>query len=111
MIRRPPRSTLFPYTTLFRSTGGVGIWWVDSGNSGSTIDHVTPGGPAAQAGLLPGDVVVAVNGEPIEEASDASDLIRGPIGAPVALSIRRNGALLTVQLVRVDLAALTAGSR
>src|SRR2546426_7502505 len=26
MIRRPPRSTLFPYTTLFRSNGG--IWGV-----------------------------------------------------------------------------------
>src|SRR2546425_7090029 len=25
MIRRPPRSTLFPYTTLFRSTSGIGI--------------------------------------------------------------------------------------
>src|SRR3712207_9164781 len=25
MIRRPPRSTLFPYTTLFRSKG-VSIW-------------------------------------------------------------------------------------
>src|SRR5687767_15253897 len=27
MIRRPPRSTLFPYTTLFRSTGrgGAGV--------------------------------------------------------------------------------------
>src|SRR3712207_7456694 len=26
MIRRPPRSTLFPYTTLFRSlTGGFGL--------------------------------------------------------------------------------------
>src|SRR2546422_7174205 len=24
MIRRPPRSTLFPYTTLFRSAAGVG---------------------------------------------------------------------------------------
>src|SRR5256885_6760968 len=24
MIRRPPRSTLFPYTTLFRSVSGVG---------------------------------------------------------------------------------------
>src|SRR3712207_8437874 len=24
MIRRPPRSTLFPYTTLFRSASGVG---------------------------------------------------------------------------------------
>src|SRR2546422_2546192 len=26
MIRRPPRSTLFPYTTLFRSWGGSGVW-------------------------------------------------------------------------------------
>src|SRR5438046_4485380 len=26
MIRRPPRSTLFPYTTLFRSGGGWGRW-------------------------------------------------------------------------------------
>src|SRR5258706_7555109 len=25
MIRRPPRSTLFPYTTLFRSHLGIGI--------------------------------------------------------------------------------------
>src|SRR3989475_7296595 len=25
MIRRPPRSTLFPYTTLFRSQGGHGM--------------------------------------------------------------------------------------
>src|SRR3712207_7242054 len=25
MIRRPPRSTLFPYTTLFRSPGGRAI--------------------------------------------------------------------------------------
>src|SRR2546427_4370155 len=26
MIRRPPRSTLFPYTTLFRSTLGPQLW-------------------------------------------------------------------------------------
>src|SRR5258708_27873725 len=25
MIRRPPRSTLFPYTTLFRSPGAAGL--------------------------------------------------------------------------------------
>src|SRR5438128_5812746 len=25
MIRRPPRSTLFPYTTLFRSAAGVAL--------------------------------------------------------------------------------------
>src|SRR5256885_12256306 len=28
MIRRPPRSTLFPYTTLFRSELNRGITWV-----------------------------------------------------------------------------------
>src|SRR3712207_7007842 len=27
MIRRPPRSTLFPYTTLFRSRGGPERGW------------------------------------------------------------------------------------
>src|SRR5258708_11354316 len=27
MIRRPPRSTLFPYTTLFRSGPGCGLAW------------------------------------------------------------------------------------
>src|SRR2546425_7665840 len=32
MIRRPPRSTLFPYTTLFRSLGGGAprrVHWLD----------------------------------------------------------------------------------
>src|SRR3712207_8618389 len=30
MIRRPPRSTLFPYTTLFRSWGGT-LWsWLSA---------------------------------------------------------------------------------
>src|SRR2546429_4970443 len=35
MIRRPPRSTLFPYTTLFRSLRRLGLWLglVDSENS------------------------------------------------------------------------------
>src|SRR6476660_10314254 len=28
MIRRPPRSTLFPYTTLFRSPPGYGTGWL-----------------------------------------------------------------------------------
>src|SRR5260370_2611341 len=40
MIRRPPRSTLFPYTTLFRSTD-----LSSSVNLGSTFTNV-PGGTA-----------------------------------------------------------------
>src|SRR5437899_773330 len=37
MIRRPPRSTLFPYTTLFRSSGvpPVGL---DAAHTGSQVD-------------------------------------------------------------------------
>src|SRR5688572_31497425 len=47
MIRRPPRSTLFPYTTLFRSDGQVigivanqpavkgGVLFVDSADKGA----------------------------------------------------------------------------
>src|SRR2546428_8032467 len=31
MIRRPPRSTLFPYTTLFRSAVRLGVAMMDSG--------------------------------------------------------------------------------
>src|SRR5260370_30164243 len=30
MIRRPPRSTLFPYTTLFRSISNLGMFGVDA---------------------------------------------------------------------------------
>src|SRR3712207_9424981 len=40
MIRRPPRSTLFPYTTLFRSRGAV---WVPARQriTGSCV-HLVP---------------------------------------------------------------------
>src|SRR2546430_11120730 len=37
MIRRPPRSTLFPYTTLFRSLRPVAI---------ACLAAITPGGPS-----------------------------------------------------------------
>src|SRR5687768_17758640 len=34
MIRRPPRSTLFPYTTLFRSVGQVALAQFDRVDAG-----------------------------------------------------------------------------
>src|SRR5947209_20313904 len=44
MIRRPPRSTLFPYTTLFRSLRSIGkssvrILGGDLGEPGRFFDH------------------------------------------------------------------------
>src|SRR3712207_7569032 len=46
MIRRPPRSTLFPYTTLFRSQWGAPVFYNLTGGSvglqagGSKTDYV-----------------------------------------------------------------------
>src|SRR2546422_6766381 len=42
MIRRPPRSTLFPYTTLFRSFSpgtGAGCWAASAPAAGGTQDR------------------------------------------------------------------------
>src|SRR5688572_31953105 len=39
MIRRPPRSTLFPYTTLFRSAGGVRVDIAGSEPLRMAIEH------------------------------------------------------------------------
>src|SRR5205809_6044186 len=54
MIRRPPRSTLFPYTTLFRSVGCLNLQlavkddmvYVLEANprASRTIPYVSPGG-------------------------------------------------------------------
>src|SRR2546430_1909095 len=37
MIRRPPRSTLFPYTTLFRSQTDPGVWVDSPSNKGGDV--------------------------------------------------------------------------
>src|SRR5256885_15435441 len=46
MIRRPPRSTLFPYTTLFRSAGGVHVQFheqVTGGRNGVRVAEAALG--------------------------------------------------------------------
>src|SRR3712207_7362513 len=62
MIRRPPRSTLFPYTTLFRSP----VW------SGGAI--LTYGHDLCQHPLPPADAAVMF--EVIEHLADAPAALR-----------------------------------
>src|SRR3989475_7266838 len=40
MIRRPPRSTLFPYTTLFRSGLTRNRWKPDEGDTAMTMKEI-----------------------------------------------------------------------
>src|SRR2546427_5316516 len=58
MIRRPPRSTLFPYTTLFRSHVG-----------GST-----PAALAAMAGMAAANVLGWLQGSPARSEEHTSEL-------------------------------------
>src|SRR5260370_11820320 len=52
MIRRPPRSTLFPYTTLFRSLGRLGL------SFDALVLHPQLDDVANLAGAFPGTKIV-----------------------------------------------------
>src|SRR3712207_7001340 len=52
MIRRPPRSTLFPYTTLFRSAGQQGSAGSAEGGSGSEKSCAIKNPPLYKEGVL-----------------------------------------------------------
>src|SRR5258707_1528676 len=89
MIRRPPRSTLFPYTTLFRS--GIGQDGVSSLRRAGVIDL---------DGI--GDIA-GVERERIRRAADAVDL---------RIDLRIDGSGLTAGdagLVLIGLSASHAG--
>src|SRR5688572_31762055 len=68
MIRRPPRSTLFPYTTLFRS-GRDSRWATCRGNSRPTLASATAAKAAACASVT-GEI-----GEHTSELQSQSNLV------------------------------------
>ncbi|MCA9125773.1 MAG: S41 family peptidase [Planctomycetales bacterium] len=58
-----------------------------------TVVAPIPGTPAFRAGMEPGDVVTHVEGQSTLglSAVDATHLMRGPVGKPVTLTVRRLG--------------------
>src|SRR2546430_12319751 len=50
MIRRPPRSTLFPYTTLFRSLYNTANYALAAAAAGAAAEVVDPSGLAGLTG-------------------------------------------------------------
>src|SRR3712207_9116476 len=90
MIRRPPRSTLFPYTTLFRSGagGGQGVGMVGTEDGPAAVEQLFGDGPGGvAAGAVPVGLQVA-NG--VQDQSPAGgrvvtergggEYVRGEVG-------------------------------
>ena len=76
---------------LDRDYRGEGVKVVEAGPSGQPA--VTPGGPADQAGIDPGDVIVAFNGRPVTEPDELIVSIRAQApGDTVRLTVRRDGS-------------------
>src|SRR3712207_7086358 len=108
MIRRPPRSTLFPYTTLFRSghrsapddgerqqaaAGGADL---DLGAHGRADAAVVAGGPPAVGDLLLAERLLPVVPEPLlveprVQVVPGQDLVLGALagGEPVEVDAER----------------------
>ncbi len=73
-------------------------WNVDR-NRGEVITSVTPGGPAARAGVEQGDIVISVGGQAVTpDASLAYLVSQQPIGSRVPIEVLRNGQRQTLNI-------------
>src|SRR2546422_11433167 len=82
MIRRPPRSTLFPYTTLFRSGVTVGldtIHWISSGLT--SLARGVNDAPKILAMLLLGGTVAAWPSDTMKVAAFAGAALAMGLGS------------------------------
>src|SRR3712207_9095526 len=80
MIRRPPRSTLFPYTTLFRSAHRDGEEQGDGGTDGGAVDDVEGAERLVQR-LHHRLVVFVADDFAVGAAEGALDDVGPPVGA------------------------------
>jgi carboxyl-terminal processing protease len=72
--------------------GGLGID-VSMGKGAIRIVSPIDGTPAARAGLKPGDLIIRIDGKPVQGMSllQATGKMRGPVGSQVTLTIDRKG--------------------
>jgi len=88
---------------------GVGITIIKREDAaGFDITEVTPGGSAYEQGVLPGDILIAVDGQPVAEktTTDIRTIVRGEEGTNVSVTVLRNEEELefTLQRKRIQLA-------
>jgi S1-C subfamily serine protease len=72
--------------------------------SGVEVVEVVDGSPAAQAGLRPEDLIVELNGTPVESVDDIQRLMVGDlIGSRVHARVLREGSERELDLVPAEL--------
>ncbi|MBW4690279.1 MAG: S1C family serine protease [Lyngbya sp. HA4199-MV5] len=70
-----------------------------SNRQGVIVVSVEPDGPAEQAGVLLGDILIALGGSPISDVGDVHNLLDPEqVGQPLAAQIIRGGALLEITI-------------
>jgi S1-C subfamily serine protease len=74
-------------------------------HNGIRIVHVEAGSPADRAGLKPGDLILTVAGEPVDDAQALQRrMFSDAIEVPLAITTYRNGAMVDVIASPVELA-------
>jgi serine protease Do len=122
---KPIIDTLMKGQKIQRGYLGVGIQPVNDDiaaalglpkNRGEIIGRVEPGGPGAKAGLRAGDVVTAINGQPVTPDRTLSYLVANAApGSTIRLDVIRDGrptqlsATVTTRPSEDQMAALTGG--
>lgn len=71
----------------------------ETGGGTLSVASVQPGSAAQQAGLKPGDKLLAIDGERVGGASRFIDAVKHHAGKPLGLKIERGGAAQTVTIV------------
>lgn len=82
---------------------GVGITiQVQKDDSGFLILSVTAGGPAEEAGILAGDLLIRVEDQDVRgmDTEEVRNLVRGEQGTSVAMTVLRSGETMTLPVER-----------
>jgi regulator of sigma E protease len=69
----------------------LGKLGIDLARPKAILGKILPGGPAQQAGLTEGDLIVAVNGSPVNDGLAFVELVRASPGKPLKISGLRGG--------------------